>query len=196
MNERTGSLSPLNKRRALKAAFALSLLAALTTAVSMHMPKALKEQENSFKLSEVKAEAQRDDYFYWGRHLLSVNPALKSHEVYEIGKAVVRYSRAYRLSPKLIVAVIKVESRGRLRAVSPRGAIGLMQVMPWWPEVLGINGDLYSIDINIRIGSHILAENIRRWGHKEGILRYYRGGGIEDDGYFVKVQKAMEGLAG
>ncbi|MBI5642881.1 MAG: transglycosylase SLT domain-containing protein [Deltaproteobacteria bacterium] len=137
-----------------------------------------------------------EEYLYWGRRIQSFNPALTAHDVFESGKAVIRYSRAYSLSPQLIVAIIKVESNGNHRAVSPKGARGLMQVMPWWPKELGIDGDLFSIDTNIRIGSHILSENIRKFGKKEGILRYYRGNiRTKDERYYVKVQEAMAKLS-
>src|SRR5437762_1973784 len=42
-----------------------------------------------------------------------------------------------RLPPGLVMALIDVESRFDRWAVSPAGAVGLMQVMPFWPERLG-----------------------------------------------------------
>jgi hypothetical protein len=136
-------------------------------------------------------------YMYWGGLVADVNPALNPDEVYEIGGAIVRYSAAYGLSPRLVVAIITVESSGVLKAESHKGARGLMQVMPWWIDELNVDGDLFDIDSNIRIGCYILSENIRRWGHKEGILRYYRGGSTGvGDGYFTKVNKVLERLSG
>ncbi len=138
-----------------------------------------------------------DDYLYWGGLLSAINPSLTGGEIYEIGRAVARYSRDYGLPPRLVVAIITVESSGVSRAVSPKGARGLMQVMPWWMDALGVEGDLFDIDTNIRLGCRILSDNIRRWGHKEGILRYYRGGTIGvGEGYFVKVQKALDEIEG
>src|SRR6267154_1507173 len=43
-----------------------------------------------------------------------------------------------RLPPGLVMALIDVESRFDRWAVSPAGAVGLMQVMPFWPERLGM----------------------------------------------------------
>ena len=48
----------------------------------------------------------------------------------EIHRAINAYARRYRLDPALLRAVIKVESNFRLDAVSRRGAVGLMQLMP------------------------------------------------------------------
>lgn len=131
----------------------------------------------------------------WGSLVASVNPSLTEPEADEIGRAVVRYSGLYGLPPGLIVAIIRVESGADLFAVSPKGAQGLMQVMPFWKKELGIEGTLFDIDNNIRAGCHILAENIRRWGYKEGILRYYRGGlPVSGERYFVRVQAALKGM--
>lgn len=135
------------------------------------------------------------EYFYWGGLLARINPDLTHSQIYEIGKAVSDHSREYNLSPQLIVATIIVESGGRLDAVSPRGARGLMQVMPFWMEEFGLEGrDLFKIDTNIRVGCRILSEYIGKWGYKEGILRYYRGGLPSDDRYYFKVQKVMKTL--
>jgi soluble lytic murein transglycosylase-like protein len=61
------------------------------------------------------------------------------------------------LPPGLIMAVIDVESRFDRWAVSSAGAVGLMQVMPFWPKQLGMTNDqLVRIPQNIRMGSTIL----------------------------------------
>lgn len=132
---------------------------------------------------------------YWGGLVASVNPALTSFEVNEIGRAVQRYSAEHGLPPGLIVAVITVESSGRVRAVSPKGAQGLMQVMPFWKGELGIEGTLFDIDNNIRAGTQILAAYIKEHGLEEGLARYYRGSlPVDGGGYYGKVRKVMEGM--
>jgi len=62
-----------------------------------------------------------------------------------------------RLPPGLVMALIAVESRFDRWAVSPAGAVGLMQVMPFWPERLGMpRHELVHIAPNIRMGCAIL----------------------------------------
>jgi soluble lytic murein transglycosylase-like protein len=62
-----------------------------------------------------------------------------------------------RLPPGLVMAVISVESRFDRWAVSSAGAVGLMQVMPFWPEKLGMHRyELTHTEPNIRMGCAIL----------------------------------------
>ncbi len=62
-----------------------------------------------------------------------------------------------RLPPGLVMAVIDVESRFDRWAVSSSGAVGLMQVMPFWPERLGMRRyELVHAGPNIRMGCAIL----------------------------------------
>jgi soluble lytic murein transglycosylase-like protein len=61
------------------------------------------------------------------------------------------------LPPGLVLAVLDVESRFDRWAVSSAGAVGLMQVMPFWPEQLGMHRrELVAMEPNIRMGCAIL----------------------------------------
>jgi soluble lytic murein transglycosylase-like protein len=62
-----------------------------------------------------------------------------------------------KLPPGLVMAVMEVESDFDRWAVSSAGAVGLMQVMPYWPERLGMKGyELVHVEPNIRMGCAIL----------------------------------------
>src|SRR5262249_59359568 len=62
-----------------------------------------------------------------------------------------------RLPPGLVMAVMDIESRFNRWAVSSAGAVGLMQVMPFWPEKLGIRRyELVHVAPNIHMGCAIL----------------------------------------
>jgi len=68
-----------------------------------------------------------------------------------------------RLPPGLVLAVIDVESAFNRWAVSSAGAVGLMQVMPFWPEDLGMKRHtLTQIEANMRMGCAILRFYMRR----------------------------------
>ncbi len=57
----------------------------------------------------------------------------------------------------LILGLVSVESRFDRYAVSSAGAVGLMQVMPYWPERLGMRRyELTHIEPNIHMGCAIL----------------------------------------
>ncbi|WP_256759982.1 lytic transglycosylase domain-containing protein [Cohnella sp. WQ 127256] len=54
----------------------------------------------------------------------------------------------YELDPLLIAAVIRVESNYRLNAVSPKGAVGIMQIMPDTAAWILKQGDFGSITVS------------------------------------------------
>lgn len=61
------------------------------------------------------------------------------------------------IEPELVLAVIEVESRFDEFAISVSGARGLMQVMPFWLNEIGISDDnLFKIRTNLRMGCIIL----------------------------------------
>lgn len=79
---------------------------------------------------------------------------------------IVQYAAENALDPRLVAAIIKIESDFRPSATSHSGALGLMQVMPdtgrWAAGKLGVTGVipniLYDPSTNIRIGSWYLAQ--------------------------------------
>ncbi|MBX3704099.1 MAG: lytic transglycosylase domain-containing protein [Steroidobacteraceae bacterium] len=77
--------------------------------------------------------------------------------------------------PHLVLAVIDVESAFDPFAVSSAGAVGLMQVMPFWPNQLGLsNRDLIDVEMNVRMGTSILAYYLdrERGDYRRALGRY------------------------
>ncbi len=98
----------------------------------------------------------------------------------EILKSVHRHATRVGLEPELVLAVIDVESNFDRFAISSAGALGLMQVMPFWvkelEEELGYQDKnvLFKIDTNILIGCWILKYylEMERFDLVRGLARY------------------------
>jgi soluble lytic murein transglycosylase-like protein len=73
-------------------------------------------------------------------------------------------SRRAGLDPALVLGLIQVESAFRKFAVSPVGARGYMQVMPFWVKLIGGGGDqnLFHLRTNLRFGCVILRHYLER----------------------------------
>lgn len=85
------------------------------------------------------------------------------------------------IDPLLVMALIKVESGFREDAVSPAGAVGLMQLMPstftWLKERFKLEGDIHRAEDNIAFGlfylSHLL--NLYDGNLEKALAAYYVG---------------------
>jgi soluble lytic murein transglycosylase-like protein len=86
-------------------------------------------------------------------------------------------ARRVNVPPELVLAVMDVESRFDRYAVSYAGAVGLMQVMPFWPRQLGMgNEQLIRIPDNVRMGTTILGYYLRKErGNYTRALQRYNG---------------------
>jgi soluble lytic murein transglycosylase-like protein len=112
----------------------------------------------------------------------------------------------YNIDPKLIEAVMEVESSGNPRAVSKAGAMGLMQLMPSNVSEAGIS-DPYDPAQNIDAGARQLSELLAKFngnidltlaGYNAGPNAVTRFNGIppypETQNYVRKVRAAMDSL--
>ncbi len=82
----------------------------------------------------------------------------KAEERLRILKAVHREAMRVGLNPELVLGLIEVESNFDKYAISNAGALGLMQVMPFWVDEIGTPDDnLLDIDTNLRYGCAILS---------------------------------------
>ena len=95
----------------------------------------------------------------------------------ETAASIHRHTLATRIAPELVVALIQVESGGDPRAVSPKQAVGLMQVRhSVWAKTLGVSyRELFDIDTNIRAGIYILNYYLKRHGTMTAALAAYSG---------------------
>ena len=74
----------------------------------------------------------------------------------ELARVIHAAAQKYAVDPKLVSAVAEVESGGDQNAVSPTGAVGVMQLMPDTAAGLGINP--YDMKSNVEGGAKYLRE--------------------------------------
>jgi soluble lytic murein transglycosylase len=97
-------------------------------------------------------------------------------------EAVVAAARENGLDPWLIAGVARQESGFVAHARSPRGAVGVLQLLPSTARLharalgLGSQPDLKNPEINLRLGARELSSLMRRFGAVEPALAAYNGG--------------------
>lgn len=104
------------------------------------------------------------------------NPRLSAAETDRIAQALLGYSYHFNLDPRLVVALVVVESGFQPRAVSRAGAIGLGQLMPATARALGV--DPWDPAQNLYGSIRYLRGNIDRfgWGNTHLALAAYNAG--------------------
>ena len=126
------------------------------------------------------------------RERIKIYSVLKSHDMklseasmWNVTESVVEESAKHSLDPMLVLAVMKVESRFDHRAVSPRGALGLMQIRPIVVDELIDQGempewksktDLRDPIFNIKIGVAYLSYLKKMFNHLPFALAAYNSG--------------------
>ncbi len=98
-----------------------------------------------------------------------------------ISDIVRNYATRNRIPPALVNAVIEVESSFNPRAVSPRGAMGLMQLMPDVAASLGVE-DPFEPEENIRGGVALLRRLLDKYegDYTRALAAYNAGEGAVD----------------
>jgi hypothetical protein len=92
------------------------------------------------------------------------------------GELIASMSEAYGVDPMLVRALIQVESNYRPKALSPKGAMGLMQLMPSTARAYKV-GNPYDPKANIAAGVKHLKSLIDRWGVELALAAYNAGEG-------------------
>ncbi len=106
---------------------------------------------------------------YLALHITDKVPAFRSSErLADYHSIIARHAKANDLPVDLVEAVVLAESSANPRAVSPKGAKGLMQITPIAErDVLQrtgtAGGDLFNPEYNIRIGTLYLRQMYRRF---------------------------------
>ncbi|MEW6658103.1 MAG: lytic transglycosylase domain-containing protein [Thermodesulfobacteriota bacterium] len=107
----------------------------------------------------------RQAYFSLGENKIIRLPLDRKVPPRELEPVVEEASRHYNLPPTLIKAVIRVESNFVHTATSPKGARGLMQLMPGTAEALQVRNP-YDIKENIWAGTRYLSILLDKFGYR------------------------------
>lgn len=108
---------------------------------------------------------------------ISARPVNQDTILSKFGAYINSAAKATSLDPALIYSVIKVESQGDPKAVSPAGAKGLMQLTDSTASDLGVD-QVFDPEENITAGSTYLGRMIKKFGSLElGLAAYNAGPG-------------------
>lgn len=113
-------------------------------------------------------------------------------EVSNLSKIIVRHSLEKKLDPKLVAAIIVVESNGNPLAISGSKSVGIMQIhVPTWSNVVDFTEkNPFDPEVNIEIGTGILANYLKRSKDVESALVAYEGShDIAESEYLAKVME-------
>lgn len=155
-----------------------------------------EEKEELRRMLKPEPKPAKVDYeqMVWVKDIVqTIRPwVADEHEAELIAQWVYLYSVRFNLDPELILGVIAVESQFDHFAVSNVGAVGLMQVMPFWKEELGQpNDNLLDIETNIRYGCAIIRHYLDRYKRLDRALAAYNGS-LGKNKYPNKIFSAMK----
>lgn len=111
-----------------------------------------------------------------------------------------KYSKKYQIDKNLVFALIREESNFNKNAVSKKGAVGLMQIMPstaeFICEILNIddNVDLYDSETNVMLGVRYLKYLFSKFNSEDIVICAYNAGEnvvlswIDNNGKLKKIE--------
>jgi soluble lytic murein transglycosylase-like protein len=155
------------------------LVAAIVSAVLLAHPRRLIGESERADAARQQQTAKIESW------LGSQDPGIDGALAAELARGIVAASERHALDPALVLAVIQVESGFDPRAVSPRGAQGLMQVRPVVVAALIDEGkidpskrhrSLKDPLVNVQIGASYLALLNEMFGDVRVALTAYNWG--------------------
>jgi len=123
----------------------------------------------------------------------SHRPDIAEEEAWEISEVILAESSGYGLDPMLVLAVIDVESKFQYGAVSPAGARGIMQILPYVAKSLAERIGLHQLSharsfrpeflddpvLNIKLGVYYLHDLKKSFRNLTHALTAYNMGPTE-----------------
>src|SRR5688500_12285359 len=159
-----------------------TLLLALCPRAADAQIYAWRDANGTLVLSDKKIDAPAEVYEVDGAPTYRTTTpvaSLSARDRYE--PLVQEYSARQSLRPELVRAVIQVESGYNFLATSPKGAMGLMQLMPQTARELGVQ-NAYDPEDNIRGGTRYLRLLLAKYAGNEELAHaaYNAGSGAVD----------------
>jgi len=137
-----------------------------------------REEQTQQRINEKQKESFIPPIGYWGKEspTAGINYGMKGIEKYS--SIIEEASKTFGVPAELIKAMIKEESGGKAGAVSPKGARGLMQLMPKTAAGLGIPlSDIEDPQKNIFGGTELIGSLLKKYGgNMELALAAYNAG--------------------
>lgn len=105
------------------------------------------------------------------------------HDPILLADLIIAKAEEHRIDPYLVLGLIKTESEFNRFAISPKGAVGLMQIRPHTAAAL-YDGETEEVEaavltdneLNISLGTRYLARLLRRFGNLDLALEAYNRG--------------------
>lgn len=146
-------------------------------------------------------------YDPYRRAIAKFNPRLTNAELDTITTGVLAFSEQYGIDPRLVVALFLAESGFKPNATSPKGAMGLGQLMPGTARGLGV-GNAYDPVQNIEASIRLIRGHLGKYNDLALALSAYNAGGgavkkyggippfRETQNYVRKVSQTYKALCG
>jgi soluble lytic murein transglycosylase len=141
--------------------------------------EAMIERGQPVQAALLGREIHRERDFVWDERLLRIVFQFPFRDL------VMREARRHDLDPYMVAGLIRQESLFNPVAVSPVGAVGLMQVMPNTARGLAGRAGIRNYQtamlsdptVNVRLGTLFLADQMRRWGgNRNDVFAAYNAG--------------------
>lgn len=164
--------------------FLLTLGALVLAVPAQAQIYAWRDANGTLVLSDRKTNPEAKTYAIAGATgFRSTRPVVSSKYRDQYEPMIQNHAARYSLAPELVRAVIQVESGFNSRARSPKGAMGLMQLMPRTARDLGVV-NAWDPDENIRGGAFYLRQLLDKYeGNEQLALAAYNAGPAAVDKY-------------
>lgn len=140
---------------------------------------AIAETQENIRQALFLIEQQAKIYGPTARVEKMLKGRVPKREVNRYARAFLASSIKHKIPVRLLISIASAESNFDPNIISKKGAVGVMQVMPFWvKEMTELSSvyDLFNIEKNIDAGADVLAQYRKRFGHiKTTITAYNRG---------------------